>query len=337
MPDQPASSQPHATSALARLQQVLAVVSLLMAGGWWWVWQGTSPAWAWGGAGCILLGYSAVLALEFVLMAQVNRHDAAPCLGWPGLVRAWWHEVRVAPVVFSWRQPFLWRRWPDSDHAAMPGTRAAVLVHGFVCNRGLWLPWMRELRRRGLSYTSVNLEPVFGSIDDYAPLIDEAVQRAQALTGLPPLLVCHSMGGLAARAWLAGTPGAAQRVSAVVTIGTPHQGTWLARWSYVTNGIQMRMGGPWLLALQAREAAQQRPPFVCWYSNSDNVVFPASAATLPGADNRHLPGQSHVAMAFHPEVMDASMAMLVPSDGSPAGHATAPSGAQRAATHAHHS
>lgn len=223
----------------------------------------------------------------------------------------------MAPKVFSWRQPFRWRALPDADVPVAPGRSAAVLVHGFVCNRGLWLPWMRALRQRGLPYTSVNLEPVFGSIDDYTAQIDDAVRRAEALTGRPPWLVCHSMGGLAARAWLAATPGAAGRVCGVVTIGTPHHGTWLARFSHMPNGRQMRVCGEWLQRLEAREAQQARPPFVCWYSNADNIVFPATTATLAGADNRHLPGVPHVAMAFHPVVMDASLAMLASAGSSP--------------------
>ena len=32
-------------------------------------------------------------------------------------------------------------------------------------------------------------------------------------------------------------------------------------------------------------------------SDGDNIVFPASTATLPGADNRHLPAVAHVHMA----------------------------------------
>lgn len=307
----------HVRSALARLQQGMAVASLLAAVVWWLWWRNAAPIWGVAGALFILLGYAVVLALEFGVMHRVNRHDPAPRLAMPACARAWWREVRVAPQVFSWRQPFRWRRLPDDQVPRAPGQTAAVFVHGFVCNRGLWLPWMRALEERGLPWTSVNLEPVFGSIDDYVPLIEDAVRRAQALTGCPPLLVCHSMGGLAARAWLAAAPGAAHRVCGVVTIGTPHHGTWLAHFSHVTNGRQMQIGGEWLRTLEAREAGQPRPPFVCWYSNADNIVFPASTGMLAGADNRHLDGVPHVAMAFHPTVMATSLAMLASGGNSP--------------------
>jgi len=39
-------------------------------------------------------------------------------------------------------------------------------------------------------------------------------------------------------------------------------------------------------------------------------VFPASTATLAGADNRHLAGWSHVHLAFADEVFDEAMRWL---------------------------
>jgi triacylglycerol lipase len=304
---------PSSTSSLARLQQLIALVTMgLLAG--WVVWSWGRPTWMVAAGGALLLfGYALVLGLEFFAVAHVNRRDPAPrATAWV-LMKAWWHEVLVAPRVFSWRQPFRWRSLPDEQACTAPGRPAVVFVHGFVCNRGFWLPWMRTLRSRGQPYTSVNLEPVFGSIDDYVPLIDAAVRRAHALTGAAPLLVCHSMGGLAARAWRAATPDADTRVRHIVTIGSPHHGTWLAQYSRVANGRQMRQDGPWLQALRQREA-QRWPtgtyaPFICWYSNADNIVFPASTATLPGADNRFIHGHPHVAMAFVEEVMDGTLSL----------------------------
>ena len=42
----------------------------------------------------------------------------------------------------------------------------------------------------------------------------------------------------------------------------------------------------------------------------DNMVFPPSTASLPGADNRFVPNTAHVALGFHPQVMAQSLALL---------------------------
>lgn len=301
------------SSILARLQQLIVFATVGLVAGWV-AWSWGRPGWVVAAGGALLLfGYALVLGLEFFAVAHVNRRDPAPRATIRTLMNAWWREVLVAPRVFSWRQPFRWRGLPDDDAGTLPGQPAVVFVHGFVCNRGFWLPWMRTLRSRGLPYTSVNLEPVFGSIDDYIPLIDDAVRRAHALTGVAPVLVCHSMGGLAVRAWRAATPDADTLARHIVTIGSPHHGTWLAQFSHVPNGRQMRQNGPWLRALRQSEA-QRWPtdayaPFTCWYSSADNIVFPASTATLPGADNRFVHGQPHVAMAFADEVMEGTLSL----------------------------
>jgi pimeloyl-ACP methyl ester carboxylesterase len=109
----------------------------------------------------------------------------------------------------------------------MPARRGAVFIHGFVCNRGFWTPWLKELRARGHSFVAVNLEPVFGSIDEYVPIVEGAVQRVTQATGMAPVLVCHSMGGLAARAWLRAMS-ADGRVHHVITIGSPSRPGWRA-------------------------------------------------------------------------------------------------------------
>lgn len=316
----------HPRSALARLQQTLVVIAAAAALIWlWWFWA--SSRWLGVvGALLILLGYSVVLALEFVAAARVGRGDVLPGANAAALMRAWWHEVLTAPQVFCWRQPFRWRDLPDTHTAlaARADRPAVVFIHGFLCNRGFWLPWMRELRAQGIPYTSVNLEPVFGSIGDYIPLLDAAVVRAERLTGVPPILVCHSMGGLAARAWLVQAHRAGRCVHSVITMGTPHHGTWLSRFGLGVNSQQMRQNHDWLASLAADEASAAAAPyerFICWYSNADNIVFPASTAMLPGADNRHVPGVAHVALAFHPRVMAESLAILASAASSPADRA----------------
>lgn len=278
-------------------------------------------AWGWLLIAAVTTGHAAAIALELGLAAALNQKDPLPQATAAEWARAWANEARAAVQVFAWRQPFRWKRQPDA-RKPLPGARSpAVLIHGFVCNRGFWLPWMERMQREGLAWTSVNLEPVFGSIDDYPSLIEQAVRRAEALSTAKPVLICHSMGGLAARAWLAADPQRRDRVAGVITIGSPHSGTWLARYGHTPNGRQMRPGGPWLKSLWARERAL-RPKdthagFVCWASNTDNIVFPASTATLPGADNRLVRGAGHVDLAFHPRVMTESLAMLASAANSP--------------------
>jgi len=113
------------------------------------------------------------------------------------------------------------------------------------------------------------------------------------------------MGGLAVRAWLSRCP-PGDAVEHVVTIGSPHGGTWLAKFGVTPNGLQMRRANDWLQELSdaehRREPKQPYARFTCFFSHCDNIVFPPSTATLPGADNLHVPGCAHVHLAFQPEV-----------------------------------
>lgn len=298
-------------SALARLQQGTTFSLLFAALAWLgWYWQ-DAPVAAVAGTVFILFFFSLVLAIEFVTMRYVSGGDPAPRPTWGELGRAWFGETIAALRVFAWRQPFRWREVPDHLAAAPggPSRRGVVFVHGFVCNRGFWTPWMKELRARGHCFVAVNLEPVFGSIDDYVPIIGKAVDQVTRATGLPPVLVCHSMGGLAARAWLCAAS-AESRVYHVITIGSPHHGTWLAQFSHLKNGTQMKREGDWLRCLEQQEAGGGKEKFTCWYTNCDNIVFPASTATLPGADNRLVRGVAHVELAFHPDVLRESLALI---------------------------
>jgi triacylglycerol esterase/lipase EstA (alpha/beta hydrolase family) len=93
-------------------------------------------------------------------------------------------------------------------------------------------------------------------------------------------------------------------VHSVVTIGTPHAGTWLARLAMTTNARQMRQGSDWLRNLESGESLASRSLFTCYFGHCDNIVFPARNATLPDAANHHVPGVAHVHLAFHRPILD---------------------------------
>lgn len=302
-------------SQLARLQRGLLLLILLLLGVWWW-WSGRQGlVWGWRAAGYIvlMLPHAPVLAIEFLLLASFSDPHPARVPTPTMLLAAWWGEVWSGVLTFGWRQPWRPNAVPDHLPVSAQGRRGLLLIHGFVCNRGLWTTWLGRLRAEDTPFVALNLEPVFGDIERYVPLIESAVARLEAATGKPSLIVAHSMGGLATRAWLRAHQADA-RCAGVVTIGTPHHGTWLARFSMTRNGHQMRRGGDWLQALAADEPITRYERFTCFFSHCDNIVFPAATAMLPGADNRHLAGAAHVHMITCPEVWDEVIRRLALPD-----------------------
>ena len=291
---------------LARLQQSIALMLLLAVIGAFW---GGSllghPNLGWIVCGALVLGYLGVLGIEFTwLFGSYTAGDRMR----PSCAqtrRSWLREALTGPQVFLWRQPFRSRRHRDHLPANGVGRRGVLLVHGFFCNRGLWNPWLKALHADGVPFIAVDLEPIFGPIDAYGPILAHAARQLQGATGLAPVIVAHSMGGLAARAWMATTPDAP--CHRLITIATPHAGTQLSlnANSRRANIRQMRRGSEWLAHLASRESAALRGKFICFWSHCDNIVIPPRSATLTGADNRHLAATPHVHMVYRAEVFEA--------------------------------
>ena len=257
----------------------------------------------------IVLTYAAVLAGEFFFSFRINKNNVSP-IGLLTWLRAWSAEMLMGPQIFCWRQPF--RTNAEEDFLLgdqLRGRRGVVFVHGLFCNRAFWAPWMSRLRSEGHAFVSVSLEPVFGSIDNYSEQISTAVAKVSYVTQRPVLVVCHSMGGLATKKWLLGTSDITV-VHRVVTIATPHLGTWLAKFGHSQNSREMQLGSSWLLSLNKKTDQKLNQLFICWYSDNDNIVFPATNACLDGADNRLVSGFGHVCLAFAPVVVDTTLALL---------------------------
>lgn len=293
----------------ARLLQVV-VLLLAIVAAWWaahWMLQGMVVT-AIVGALLILLMHVPVLAVEFLLMHAANRRDPTPRASLRELVAAWWAECRLGLTVFAWWQPFLAHRHDDHLPQTRGARRGVVLVHGFMCNRGMWNGWMPRLKALDIPFVAVTLEPTFATIDRYADAVGDAVRRVTAATGMTPLVVAHSMGGLATRAWLrrlqseSPAVGVHEWVNGVVTLGTPHHGTTIGQWNPAPNVMEMRIDSGWLRDLGGTESTALRQSFVCFYSHCDNIVFPASSATLRDADNRHVRAMAHMQLIEHPDV-----------------------------------
>jgi triacylglycerol esterase/lipase EstA (alpha/beta hydrolase family) len=222
--------------------------------------------------------------------------------------RAFWGEFRAALTVFMFRLP-----WSDqSPGVLMPLTGAApvtgdkplpvLLVHGYICNHRVWDNITRALRQAGHPVLALDLEPPFASIDDYTRLVEQAVNDLLAATGARQVaLVGHSMGGLVIRAWMRahGT----QRVARVITLGTPHQGTRIAKVSMTPNGAQMVWRSQWLQALERSETPATRSLISIALTHHDNIVYPQREQVLAGASVTEFDRVGHLELCLNPMVI----------------------------------
>lgn len=216
-------------------------------------------------------------------------------IGLLGALRMVVGEYVALTVLFTVIQPFE-RFWLGPDRLARraDGRPPLLLIHGYQCNRGFWF-WLRpKLEAAGWTVATHSLEPMWADIDSYAEGIATRIDEVLAATGAAQvILVGHSMGGLAIRAYLR-RHGAA-KVARIVTLGSPHHGSRLARLGLGRNARQMEDGSAWLDALAPALPAAS----VSIYSCHDNYVYPQQAcSTLEGARNVAIGGVSHLGMAF---------------------------------------
>jgi triacylglycerol lipase len=245
------------------------------------------------------------LPVEFALVAVVYTmlvsHTAnEPAAHW---WRALWGECQSGIRVFLLRQPWAFAtpvvQLPSGAQPRIP----VLLVHGYVCNHRLWDDMAPALQAQEHAVLAIDLEPVFASIDDYAPLVEQAVQTLRQQTGQDRVaLVGHSMGGLAIRAWL--RQYGSQHAAGVITLGTPHVGTQIRAPFSPLNARQMAWNSTWLQTLAASESDATRGLFRIALSPQDNIVFPQRAQTLPGVVPVVFEGLGHLQLCSDARVRD---------------------------------
>jgi predicted alpha/beta hydrolase family esterase len=190
--------------------------------------------------------------------------------------------------------------WPEHalrrDPEAEPTARIPViLVHGYFGNRGYFRALVRNLEARGVRpLFAPTFRAAFATIEDFVVDLHAEIERVGGATPQGKVvLICHSMGGLAARSYLC--EHGSGRVRKLITVSSPHHGTVHALLGAGANARQMRRGSAFIVDLCEKEARRAHDCRVTSiYSTHDNLVAPQETSRLAWAKNVALPGLGHL-------------------------------------------
>ena len=197
-----------------------------------------------------------------------------------------------------------------------------LLVHGLVDNRSVFTLLRRALRRRGFGHVlTVNYSPFTQDVRAAAARLACLVEQTCEQTGHERVhVVGHSLGGVVARYYVQRLGGDA-RVHTLVTLGSPHGGTWAAHLLPSRLVRQLRPGSE-LLAELAAPAPGCRTRFVAYWSDLDQLIVPKRSARLVHPDltvrNVLLHGVGHMSLPIDGRVVHdiATLLAHLDEDGS---------------------
>jgi triacylglycerol esterase/lipase EstA (alpha/beta hydrolase family) len=185
--------------------------------------------------------------------------------------------------------------------------RPVLLLHGFFTSRRTFDVLERRLRRDGYGVFTLDLGGLWRTlntrgIDDLADLVRAKVERIYARNpGLGPLtIIGHSKGGLIATYYVKKL-GGWRRTRAVVTLGTPHNGTPVAYLGlpigfFARSLWQMIPGSPFLRRLQDGPWPGQVRLTSIWSRQDESAPYPSALIEthgLPHLGNIEVSGGHH--------------------------------------------
>ncbi|MBB1292367.1 MULTISPECIES: alpha/beta hydrolase [unclassified Pseudoalteromonas] len=195
--------------------------------------------------------------------------------------------------------------------------KRVVVLHGLYMSGFVMRPLCSQLEKSGLDILNLSyntLSPdraaIFKQIDNF-------------INDKNTALVCHSMGGLVARAYLAANSEQSQNVTKVITLGTPHKGSHIARRMqqkgfdiFLKNSVEFLLteNGDWPFNAKLYSIAGDLPiglmPLIAKGSQSDGTVL-IDETKLKGMAEHKVFHLSHTSMIYSRQVMNYIVELLV--------------------------
>ena len=199
-------------------------------------------------------------------------------------------------------------RFLVSDPAPAAAQAPVLLLHGVLCNAGVWASFARRLGARGVRpvYT-ISYGPPLASIDLFADQFAQKIDAILSATGAKAVIVvAHSMGGLVALAYC--RKYGAHKIRRLISLATPYHGSIHAMCFPGVCLTELRPRSVWLRRLHRR--AFTMPPISSIWSWHDSMVAPQTSCKLKGAQNIALVGVGHNAMLADPGAFRRVVALI---------------------------
>jgi len=193
------------------------------------------------------------------------------------------------------------KRWVRLQHE---GSSPVILVHGYLHRPGYWRHFRSRLRALGIrSIEAVDLHRAGSGIEQQAERLARDVEHIlDTYRADSAVLVGASLGGVVARYYLEAL-GGKDKVTHLITIGSPHHGSYLAYLLPTKIGRQLQPGSELLDELNTDEGSPSAYRTLCFYSIMDNLTVPSRSATLKHAENFTIYYTGHISLLYHPRVI----------------------------------
>ncbi len=189
----------------------------------------------------------------------------------------------------------LWR-----PRTLTPSQPVLILIHGLYHNPSAFALLGRRLKKAGYQNVFVlSYRSLFTSFEDVLEKCGEQIRRARAQDpGGKFILIGHSLGGLVSRVFAERASGE-DVPAAVITLGTPHQGSKLAAFGIGRLAKSLMFRGPLFEELE-RVGRDLPCPGTAIMSPVDNLVMPKEGLEppSPGWATLETVPVSHVGMLY---------------------------------------
>lgn len=188
-----------------------------------------------------------------------------------------------------------------------------LLVHGILGQEVVYWNRLKQYLRGDKYHVHEAPFPFFGFGDlrKSASHLSQVIDDLLAQPFVDPKhakvdIIAHSAGGLAARYYIKFL-GGDRKVHSLVTLGTPHHGTYFGFLFPLATVVRQSLpGSEFLNELNAKTAKETNGPveYTSVYSPTDGVVIPAKNAMLDGAKNVRVTGLTHWGFLFRRKVYE---------------------------------